>query len=229
MRLAIFDIDGTLLSGMSTEKAFAIWLWRRKLLGARSILAFLFFLLRWFFHFRADVTKKNKAYLVGLSPEVLDKEAHLFVVSEIVPRLRPDVVERLRAHQEAGDTVILLSGTLDCIAEELGESLHVDRSIGSSCVLRDGRFTVKPPARHPFANSKREILAELCAELSVAPSDVTAYGDSIHDRALLAAVGNPVAVYPDRKLSAAVRERGWQQIGPGSFSATDPIQHSAGS
>jgi HAD superfamily hydrolase (TIGR01490 family) len=229
MRLAIFDIDGTLLSGMSTEKAFAIWLWRRRLLGARAILAFLFFLLRWVFHFRADVTKKNKAYLVGLSLEVLAEEARLFVDSEIISRLRPDVVERLRTHQEAGDIVILLSGTLDCIAEELGESLHVDRSIGSSCVLKDGRFTVKPPTRHPFAVSKREILAQLCAELSIAPGDVTAYGDSIHDSALLEAVGNPVAVYPDRKLSVAALERGWQKMGPGSFSATDPIRHSAGS
>lgn len=229
MRLAIFDIDGTLLSGKSTEKAFASWLWRRKLLGVRGILAFLFFLLRWSFRFRADVTKKNKAYLVGLSAEVLGQEARLFVDSEILPRLRPDVIEKLRAHQETGDAVILLSGTLDCIAVSLGESLQVDRSIGSRCVLKDGRFTVKPPTRHPFANSKREILTELCAELSVAPSDVTAYGDSIRDFALLAAVGHPVAVYPDDKLSVAASARGWQQMGSGSFVASDPVQDSAGS
>ncbi len=37
-----------------------------------------------------------------------------------------------------------------------------------------------------------------------------AYADSISDLPMLEAVGNPVAVNPDRRLAAAARERGWQ-------------------
>jgi fatty acyl-CoA reductase len=37
-----------------------------------------------------------------------------------------------------------------------------------------------------------------------------AYADSISDLPMLEAVGNPVAVNPDRRLAAAARSRGWQ-------------------
>jgi phosphoserine phosphatase len=37
-----------------------------------------------------------------------------------------------------------------------------------------------------------------------------AYADAISDLPMLEAVGNPVAVNPDRRLLAAAKDRGWQ-------------------
>ena len=228
MSLAIFDIDGTMLSGMSTEKRFAAWLWRRRLLGLRRILAFLYFFVRWSFRFGSDVSKKNKAYLAGLDAELVNREALEFVNTEVVPILRPQVLDRLRQHQRAGDKVVLLSGTLDSIAAALGQSLKVDCSIGSSCSMHQGCFTSQPPGRHPFGASKRELLTELCADFSVDMTDVFAYGDSIDDLPLLAVVGYPIAVYPDRGLSEEVMKRNWQQIGPNGESTASPVGEAAG-
>lgn len=228
MRLAIFDIDGTLFSGPSTEKRFAAWLWRRRLLGPRRILAFLYFFVRWGFRFGADVSKKNKAYLVGLDAELINSEALEFVNAEVVPSLRPQVLDRLHQHQRAGDKVVLLSGTLDSIAAALGQNLKVDRSIGSSCSLRQGCFTSEPPSRHPFGASKQELLTDLCSDFSVDITDVFAYGDSIHDLPLLAVVGYPIAVHPDRELSVEVMKRNWQQIGPNGESTASPVGEAAG-
>ncbi|MBA3610362.1 MAG: HAD-IB family hydrolase, partial [Rubrobacter sp.] len=37
-----------------------------------------------------------------------------------------------------------------------------------------------------------------------------AYADAISDLPMLEAVGNPVAVNPDRRLEASAKERGWR-------------------
>ncbi len=226
MKLAVFDVDGTLLSGMSTERGFALWLWRRRMLSIHGILEFLSFHLRWSFRFGRDVIKKNKAYLTGLRTDLIDEESARYVAAEILPRLRPELLTILRAHQAAGDMVVLLSGTLQPIASALGEALQVDRSIGSICTVDGGHFMAAPPLRHPFAESKSELVIELCGEFSIDLAEVFAYGDSIHDLHLLTIVGHPVAIYPDRKLGAEALRRNWQKIGPGNSTGAAPAADS---
>jgi phosphoserine phosphatase len=54
------------------------------------------------------------------------------------------------------------------------------------------------------------MLASYARRRGVDLSRSYAYADSISDLPMLEAVGNPVAVNPDRRLAAAAKERGWQ-------------------
>jgi len=176
MQLAVFDIDGTLVAGPSTEKRFFLWLLRRGRLGPLRLLAFLLFNLRWLGRYGRHVAKKNKAYLRGMHATTLEREARAFVASEVEPALYPPAVARLRRHRAAGDAVVLLSGTLQPIAEELARLLEADEAIGSVCVERHGRLTGRPPVRHPFGADKCTLLDEICSRRGVALSAVAAYG-----------------------------------------------------
>ncbi len=215
MTLAIFDIDGTLVAGPSTEKRFFLRLLRRGLIGPRRLAAFLFFNLRWLPRYGRHVAKKNKAYLAGIESARLDAEARAFVAEEVIPALYEPAVTRLREHLRAGDTAVLLSGTLQPIADELGRRLGVGEVIGSLCAEHEGRVNSAPPLRHPFGEAKRDLLGELCRRHDCSPGDVWAYGDSVYDLPLLDQVGWPVAVRPDKQLRQVADERGWATLTPG--------------
>jgi HAD superfamily hydrolase (TIGR01490 family) len=211
MTLAIFDIDGTLVRG-STERRFWRYLARRGRLGPRQVAAYVYLLLRYWPTFGLDVGKKNKAYLAWLRADDIRALAAEFVASEVVPRLYEPAAQRLRQHLLRGDTVALLSGTLEPIAAALAEHLGVTHVRATVCAERDGRYRAKLPTAHPFAASKVFAAAELAAELGQELRYAAAYGDSHHDLALLRAVATPVAVQPDDRLAEAAAANDWEII-----------------
>jgi HAD superfamily hydrolase (TIGR01490 family) len=211
MTLAIFDIDGTLVPG-STERRFWRYLLARRRQGPRQILAGAWFLGRFLPRYGIHVAKKNKAYLVGLATADVAALAADFVAREALPRLYEPAVERLQQHLRSGDTVALLSGTLEPIARALAERLGVQHVRATACAERDGRYLAQPPVVHPFGAQKVRSAAELAAQLNTDLRLATAYADSVHDLTLLEAVGSPVAVRPDRQLLRAARANAWDVI-----------------
>ena len=211
MTLVIFDIDGTLVRG-STERRFWRYLFARRRQGPRQILAGAWFLVRFLPRYGVHVAKKNKAYLVGLKTADVAALAADFVAREVLPRLYEPAAQRLQQHLRAGDTVALLSGTLEPIARALAAHLGVQHVRATACAELDGRYLAQPPVVHPFGAQKVGLAAGLAAQLDTDLRLATAYADSAHDLKLLEAVGSPVAVRPDRKLLRAARVTAWDVI-----------------
>jgi HAD superfamily hydrolase (TIGR01490 family) len=211
MKLAIFDIDGTLIGG-STERRFWRYLVRQGRQGPRQILEYCVFWLRFHSVYGAETPKKNKAYLAGLAVAEVESLATRFVTTEILPQLYPPAVARLAQHLRRGDTVVLISGTLEPIARALATALGVAHVRATVCRQRDGVYLASPPEVHPFAAAKLALAAEFAAQLGADLRHASAYGDSSHDLALLEAVGNPVAVRPDGPLLATARGNRWDII-----------------
>ena len=211
MTLAIFDIDGTLVEG-STERRFWRYLLKRGHQGPRQVLAYLVFWLRYLPVFGRLTAKKNKAYLYKLDTARVRTLAASFVAEEILPRLSSPAVQRLQSHVRRGDTVVLISGTLEPIARALARALNVPHVRATVCRERDGRYLGGPPDVHPFGATKLEIAAKFAAEIGATLSDASAYGDSQYDLDLLQAVGDPVAVMPDQPLLETARGNRWHII-----------------
>lgn len=212
MRLVIFDIDGTLIQGASCEARFARYLWQRGELGPRQWLSFAWFVLRYLPRFGRHVMQKNKAYLSGHGYPHITELARRFVAEVLCEYLHRPAVERLKAHQAAGDEVVLLSGTPQFIAEALGEALGVSRCLGASCSTRNGQFTSAPPGRHPYGPTKVDAATMLAKATGLPLSGAIAYGDSINDAYLFRVVGEAVAVAPDKRLSLAAAGAGWEVL-----------------
>jgi HAD superfamily hydrolase (TIGR01490 family) len=211
MKLAIFDIDGTLVDG-STERRFWRYLVRHGRQGPRQVFAYCRFWLRFRAVYGAETTKKNKAYLAGLAVAEIESLAARFVTTEIVPRLYAPAVTRLQQHLRRGDAVVLISGTLEPIARALAATLGVQHVRATVCRQRDGTYLADPPEVHPFAAAKLALATKLAAQLGADLRQASAYGDSRHDLAMLEAVGNPVAVRPDGPLLATARGNHWDII-----------------
>lgn len=209
-KLVIFDIDGTLVPGASSEVRFARYLWRQGQLGPRQMAAFAWFAVRYFMRYPKNVMQKNKAYLFGLEVHSVAALAREFVADELMQDLHPPTLLRLRAHQAASETVVLLSGTPEFIAQALGEALQAEASIGAVCDASHGRYSARPPHSHPYGKTKLEAARQLAAQFDLPLSQAVAYGDSIHDAWLFRGVGKGIAVMPDRNLRAAAAGEGWE-------------------
>ena len=212
MKLAIFDIDGTLVKG-SSERLFWGYLAARGRQGPRQVFAYLLFLLRYLPTGGIHTIKKNKAYLTGLRTSDVAMLASDFVQTRLVKRLNEPAVQRLKEHLRRGDTVVLLSGTLEPIAHALAAHLGVRRVCATLCSERHGRYLPQPPETHPFGAAKLSLAKQLANQLDLDLQHASAYGDSGHDVFLLEAVGNAVAVCPDQALLNAALENDWEIIG----------------
>lgn len=211
MRLALFDIDGTLLRG-SSERLFWRYLLRRGKLGPEQLLSYTLFLLRYLPTGGVHTLKKNKAYLAGLATSEVAALASQFVRTRLVKRLNEQAVRRLQQHLQRKDTVVLLSGTIEPLAQALADHLGVKHVCATLCSERHGRYLPQPPETHPFGAAKLALARKLASQLDLDLARASAYGDSIQDIFLLEAVGHPVAVSPDAKLLARAYERGWEII-----------------
>lgn len=214
MRLAIFDLDGTLLANPASERAFFVHLLRRGRLGPRQAADAAAFLPRWACRFGWHVFKKDKAYLAGLPVDAITAEAEAFAAEALAPRLRSAVAARATGHRRAGNIVMLLTGSPDFLARPLASAIGAERWRGTTCATRAGRFTADPPIDHPFGRRKLEIARDMCRSAGAALEDCTAYANSIHDLDLLSNVGYPVAVDPDRRLARIAHRKGWPVMWP---------------
>jgi HAD superfamily hydrolase (TIGR01490 family) len=211
LKLAVFDIDGTLIRGAS-ERLFWRYLFLRGRQGPRQLLAFLLFMARYLPTGGIQTPRKNKAYLAGLRADEVDAMARDFVAEKLMARLQPAVLQRLQQHLRRGDIVVLLSGTLQPIARALADALHVPHVCATLMSQRNGVFLAQPPEIHPYDAAKLSLVKEMAAEFRIDLRHVAAYGDSKHDVFLLSSVGEPVAVYPDHTLLAAALENNWEII-----------------
>lgn len=212
MRVAIFDIDGTLVR-CSSERRFWRYLVRNGAQGPRQVIAFVLFLLRYLPTGGVHTLKKNKAYLCGLEVERVEMLAERFVAEELSAELYEPAVARLREHLNRGDLVVLMSGTIECIARALAAKLGAEHVCATISSQRDGRYLAQPPEVHPFGAAKLTLANRIARALGVGLSRVVAYGDSAHDLALLSAVGEAIVVRPDAVLLGVAQSRGWEVIG----------------
>ncbi|HUO81417.1 MAG TPA: HAD-IB family hydrolase [Gammaproteobacteria bacterium] len=212
MRLVLFDLDGTLVTGSSSERGFTGWLFRHGRLGPRQWLASLWFIAVFLPRFRRDIFKKNKAYLTGLEVGEVTALAARYVEENLIGRLHGPAVARLRRHIADGDEVVLLTGAPDFLAAPIARHLGVSAVQSSRCPRDDGRFAWGSPIEHPFGASKLAYAGELAQSRGVGLENVIAYADSRDDLTLLGAVGTPVAVRPDRRLRREACKRGWEIV-----------------
>ncbi len=210
-----FDLDGTLIRGLSCEQRFFRVLLGKGLVGWRQMAVFCTVGLQGFRQGRRDIWKKNKTYLAGLSTSTVAALGEAFALTRLRPALHPTVKQRLDAHLQGGDTVVLLTGAPDFIAAPLAAILGIPMTSATVCPHAESRFIAALPRVHPYGEAKRRIADQLCRDHGGSLAESAAYANACSDLPLLNAVGRPVAVFPDRRLRRIAAARGWGIIEPG--------------
>ena len=216
MRLALFDLDHTLLDGDS-DQLWCDFLIAEGLLDAAEFGARNQEMARGYAAGTVDVRAFCDFYvgtLTLMSPADWQPRRERFLTDWIVPRLAAGGREQIRAHQAAGDLVAITTATNRFITELTAAHLGVPELLATETESVAGRFTGKATGVLNMRAGKVERLhAWLDARgLRLADLHSTAYSDSINDLPLLEAVDEPVATQPDARLAAIARERGWRRV-----------------
>ncbi|MBA2506085.1 MAG: HAD-IB family hydrolase [Thermoleophilaceae bacterium] len=139
--------------------------------------------------------------LLRLRPEVL---------TGILPRVYPDMLEVAYAHQDADRPAYIVTAASQDLAELLAVVLTFDGGIGARYEVKDGVYTGRPGGPFTYREGKVVAMLEVAEREGIDLAESYAYSDSESDLPMLRAVGHPVAVNPDSKLLAVARQEGWE-------------------
>ncbi len=215
MRLALFDLDGTLLPGDSDH-------------------AFGEFLVRQGWADGAEFARRNDGFYVdyqagrldiaeyiefitapwrGRAHEETEAASRRFIADIIRPMLRPAALALLQQHREAGDRMAIVTATNDFVTRPIAGLLEVPELIATE-LERDalGRATGAIRGVPSYREGKVTRVLQWLADEGHVLEDferTVFYSDSTNDLPLLERVSHPVATNPNPALERLAHERGW--------------------
>ncbi|OLS63238.1 histidinol-phosphatase [Pseudomonas putida] len=214
MRLALFDLDNTLLGGDS-DHAWGDYLCARGILDP------------------VEYQNRNDAFYQDYLAGKLDLQAYLNFSLEILattemaqldewhgdfmrdcvePIILPKALALLKKHRDAGDKLVIITATNRFITGPIAKRLEVETLLATECELVDGRYTGRSIDVPCFREGKVTRLNRWLEENKLNLEGSYFYSDSMNDLPLLEQVDNPVAVDPDPNLRAEAEKRGWPVI-----------------
>lgn len=213
---AFFDLDKTLMQGSSAFE-FGRAAYRAGMISRRRIIGGALANMRYRLHGASDehsqaVRERVAGSLAGVRVRDLERLG-IDVVSGILPRLYPRMLELAHQHQDAGQRVYIVTAAAHELAEVLAHVMAFDGAVGSHLSeVVDGRYTGRATGAFLYGEAKAEAIREIAAREGLDLDASYAYSDSASDLPMLTAVGHPVVVNPDAGLAAIARERGWEVL-----------------
>lgn len=217
-RLALFDLDNTLLTGDSEV------LWVDYLLARGALDA----------SFAARNAEMDRRYATGTAtpgefcafyastfggrtPTAWAPVREAFMAEVIRPRLSMAAHALVAQHRAQGDLLVLTTAASRYLSEPSAQALGIGHLIATEMrQLDDGRFAGENTGVLNMREGKRTRLEAWLAARGETPDTAAAllagatfYSDSANDLPLLRAVGYPVAVDPDPQLLAAALAHRW--------------------
>lgn len=233
---AFFDLDGTLVALPSMEMRFFRSLRNRREIAIQNYLLWLREAARLLPRGIQQIAYANKMHLRGVLVDAenrgTDIPARLSLIDETrrkegekrqarmpVPLFYAQGIELVAWHAQRGHTIVLVSGTLEALAQAAALALHVRlgvrgiaASIGVSATRLEetgGRWTGRIVGEAMFGEEKARAVRRLAARKGLDLARCFAYGDSAADRRMLEAVGRPAAVNPSHDLARIAWQNSW--------------------
>ena len=217
MRLALFDLDNTLLAGDSDYE------WGQFLVD-RGVLE------------REAYEAQNRAFyeqykagtldiheflgfalrpLADHTPQELERWHGEFMQTRIRPMIRKPARALVRRHLDAGELCAIITATNSFVTRPIAREFGIEHLVATEPEMRGGRYTGRVAGTPCFRDGKLVRLEEWLAGLGRHLDEFagsTCYSDSHNDLPLLERVRRPVAVDPDERLAREAKRRGWETI-----------------
>ena len=211
MKLAIFDLDNTLLGGDSD------YLWGQFLVE-RGIVD------------RDEYERENKRFYDDYVHGRLDIDEFLafalrplaehprdrldvwhdeYLREKITPILQDKAGRLIDSHRRDGATLLIITATNRFVTAPIARLLGIEHLLATDPEIVDGRFTGRVAGIPCFREGKVTRLDAWLKEQGMNLAESWFYSDSHNDLPLLERVTHPVAVDPDDTLRQHAQMKGW--------------------
>ncbi|MBQ9069259.1 MAG: HAD-IB family phosphatase [Eggerthellaceae bacterium] len=215
VRLAVYDFDGTCITGNSPALLVG-YLMRNRILPFPTALRIGIWALRYKYQL-----PQNESFVRGLvfkpfcgiPADLVDDYLRLFYDEVVAARWRPAADESIAAHHDEGCVVMAVSATWEPIAFRAQESHRFDHVIATRMVVdANGNYTRRVDGLPLEGQEKlRAVIAFANKAYGEGGWELAyAYGDHHSDAPLLSAATTAFAVTPNKPLARMARERGWR-------------------
>ena len=215
MKLALFDLDNTLLSGDSDFEWAQFLIEQgvldRELFEAKNI--------EFYEQYKRGTLDINKFLDFQLKPlarhprSTLDSWHEEFMQRKIRPMMGHAARELVNKHRKAGDVCVIITATNSFVTAPIAREFGVDHLIATEPEQQNGEFTGGVTGKPSFREGKIIRLESWMAQYGWnwdSFTDSCFYSDSLNDLPLLAQVKNPIAVDPDDTLRDHAKKQGWR-------------------
>lgn len=211
-RRAVLDCDGTLWSGDAGQDFF-YWSIERQLVPAEVAAR----ALPRYADYKAGKVGEEEmcgemvTLYQGLSDAGLRQAAETFFREQVEARIFPEMRELTRRLAEAGCELWAVSSTNQWVIEAAVARFGIPatRVLAAAAVIEKGEVSGRL-LRVPTGEGKARVIRERVAE----PVDA-AFGNSIHDAAMLSLARHAFAVNPNPDLEKVAQIHGWAVYRPG--------------
>ncbi|MBI1174825.1 MAG: HAD-IB family hydrolase [Sideroxydans sp.] len=217
MKLALFDLDNTLLDGDSDFE------WAQFLIEQGVIDRELFEAknLHFYEQYKAGTLDIHEFLDFQLKPlsrhsrKVLDGWHEEFMRSKVRGMMSSVAQDLVANHRNAGDVCIIITATNSFVTAPIARAFGVEHLIATEPEQKDGEFTGRVAGVPSFREGKITRLEDWMAQRSwnwESFVETAFYSDSLNDLPLLNRVRTPVAVKPDAILRAHAEREGWRVL-----------------
>ena len=214
MKLAIFDLDNTLIAGDSD------CLWGEFLIEMGKVDAETY---------RAGHEKYYQDYLDGnldiheflsfqlkpLADNDFD-ELHQWRKQYIAQKIRPIILEQaltlVEEHRQQQHELLIITATNRFLTEPIADIFSIDNLIACEPEIVNGQFSGQSVGTPSYAEGKVKRFNDWLAEQDADFGESWFYSDSHNDIPLLKQVDHPVAVDPDSTLEEVATKSNWKII-----------------
>jgi len=212
LKLVLFDLDNTLLSGDSdfewAQFLIAQGVFGREVYEARNK--------AFYDQYRRGVLDIDEFLDFQLKPLSLHSRKQLnawhqeFMQRHIVPLIGSKARALLEQHRE--HTRVVITATNSFVTRPIAEALGVETLIATEAEQIDGEFTGRVSGVPAFREGKVTRVQQWLAQRKLSWDVLEQswfYSDSLNDLPLLSLVTHPVAVDPDDTLRAHAEQHAW--------------------
>jgi HAD superfamily hydrolase (TIGR01490 family) len=211
---AFFDLDKTIIS-RSSSLALSGPLYRAGMVSRGQLLrgayAQLVYLLVGADEAKMERLKEGMLALTkGWNRGRLEALVDEVILEVIDPHVYQEALDLIALHRSEGRQVFIVSSSPEEVVRPLARHFGVSGVIATQAATDvEGNYTGEL-SFYAYGERKADAIRERAASLGIDLERSFAYSDSATDLPMLAAVGRPVAVNPDRELRKEAEERGWQ-------------------
>jgi HAD superfamily hydrolase (TIGR01490 family) len=212
MEAAFFDLDKTIVA-RSSPLALGRSFFREGLISRsfflKSLYAQLMFQLMGADEAKMERMRREAAKMTEGWEQERVRQVVTEVLDEVIsPLIYSEALERIHDHRAAGRLVCIVSSSPQEIVEPMAGMLQIDHYIATRPRVVDGRYTGELDF-YAYGSHKADAIRALAEDLRLNLGGSFAYTDSVTDLPMLEAVGNPIAVNPDKGLRRIAIERDW--------------------